>query len=232
MRSAWLSRVALPLLAGSLAPAAAPPPSDVSVQLQQLAFYHEGLTRASSTFARLEQCSGFSECLTQWTCGSPRDELWDATNGTDMGAVAAPPMGLRSAVPLGGIGAGTFELRGDGSFADWMIENQGTALAANQEQNSKVPTKSEALLGLYASGGGAAPPFAAALRTTPPAGVHRRLPQQSALVVQPGSPAGLHATTGRRHVPASQVVPVQHSVLSTQLSPSAWHAQRPPAHSM
>ena len=171
MRSAWLSRVALPLLAVSLAPAAAPPPSDVSVQLQQLAFYHEGLTRASSTFARLEQCSGFSECLTQWTCGSPRDELWDATNGTDMGAVAAPPMGLRSAVPLGGIGAGTFELRGDGSFADWMIENQGTALAANQEQNSKVPTKSEALLGLYASGGGASPPFAAALRTTPPAGV-------------------------------------------------------------
>ena len=47
-------------------------------------------------------------------------------------------MGLRSAVPLGGVGAGTFELRGDGSFADWMIENQGTALAANKVKITTV----------------------------------------------------------------------------------------------
>ena len=69
-------------------------------------------------------------------------------------------------------------------------------------------------------------------RPAPPAGVHRRPPQQSAAVVQPGSPTGLQATAGRWHVPASQVVPAQHSVPSTQLSPSAWHAQRPPSQSM
>jgi hypothetical protein len=169
-----VSQLEVPLQLLTLLAAAASasaPPTDVSAQLQALSFFHEGIARSSSTYERLEQCSGFSECLTQWTCGSPRDELWDVSSGTGEGSVAAPPMGLRSAVPLGGIGAGTFELRGDGSFADFMIENQGTALAANADQNSKVPIKSEALLGLYASGGGAAPPFAAALRTTPPPGV-------------------------------------------------------------
>lgn len=69
-------------------------------------------------------------------------------------------------------------------------------------------------------------------RPAPPDDVHWRLPQQSAAVLQPGSPAGLHATTGRRHSPPSQVVPVQHSVLSTHESPSDWHAQRPPSQSM
>ena len=39
------------------------------------------------------------------------------------GSPITPPMGIRSAVPLGGIGAGTFELRADGNFKDWQIFN-------------------------------------------------------------------------------------------------------------
>ena len=35
-----------------------------------------------------------------------------------------PPAGMRSAVPLGGMGTGSFELRADGTFHEWTIENQ------------------------------------------------------------------------------------------------------------
>lgn len=65
----------------------------------------------------------------------------------------------------------------------------------------------------------------------PPAGVQSSDPQQSEFTLHPRSPAGRHVTA-RRQTFASQVVPAQHSVLSTQLSPSASHAQRPPSQSM
>jgi non-lysosomal glucosylceramidase len=45
------------------------------------------------------------------------------------GAVAPPP-GMRSAVPLGGLGAGALELRGDGTFQEVTIQNQSPAGAA------------------------------------------------------------------------------------------------------
>ena len=174
-RTALAARCALLLLAGVGA-------ADVSAKLRAVVFGHAGTVRAETNLTRLEQCSSFTECFSVWTCGSPRDYLWDTSRGAQPGAgLAAPPMGLRSAVPLGGIGAGTFELRGDGSFADWTLENQGTALAANAVLNSKLPLKAEALLGLYIAptpasnggggGGGGAAPFAAALRTSPPPGV-------------------------------------------------------------
>jgi non-lysosomal glucosylceramidase len=38
-----------------------------------------------------------------------------------------PPSGMRSAVPLGGITTGSIELRGDGTFHEWTIENQSPA---------------------------------------------------------------------------------------------------------
>jgi non-lysosomal glucosylceramidase len=38
-----------------------------------------------------------------------------------------PPTGLRSAVPLGGITTGSIELRGDGTFHEWTVENQSPA---------------------------------------------------------------------------------------------------------
>ena len=141
--------------------------ADVSSLLQQLSFLHSGTATAQANYSRLLQCSSFSECTDAWKCGSPRDYLWDASAGATPQTVAAPPMGLRSAVPLGGLGAGTFELRGDGSFADWMIEGQGTALAANAVQNSKLPLKAEALLAVFAQAAGGSPLFAATLRTTP-----------------------------------------------------------------
>ena len=43
------------------------------------------------------------------------------------GSLVPPPLGIRSAPPLGGLGAGSVELRADGSFRDWTIFNQGPA---------------------------------------------------------------------------------------------------------
>jgi hypothetical protein len=56
----------------------------------------------------------------------------------------------------------------------------------------------------------------------------RRPAQHSVASVQPmASPAMRQVVMGRRQVPLWQVVPVQHSVESTQDEPSAWHKQRP-----
>lgn len=82
------------------------------------------------------------------TKGSPccwlKDKVAAATPSTDKGitsaviprgpsppppppppvALHAPPSGIRSAVPVGGLSCGSFELRGDGSFHEWTIMNQ------------------------------------------------------------------------------------------------------------
>ncbi|CAF4796443.1 unnamed protein product [Rotaria sp. Silwood1] len=41
-----------------------------------------------------------------------------------------PSSGLRSAIPLGGITTGSIELRGDGTFHEWTVENQSPASGA------------------------------------------------------------------------------------------------------
>eukprot|EP01084_Bolivina_argentea_P134759 237594_1 len=43
----------------------------------------------------------------------------------DNGSVLTPPSGMRSAIPLGSLGGGTFEIRGDGRLTDWTIFNNG-----------------------------------------------------------------------------------------------------------
>jgi non-lysosomal glucosylceramidase len=76
----------------------------------------------------------------------------------------APPIGTRSAVPLGGLGAGSFELRGDGTFHEVTIHNAHPAAAA------KYGVLSGALLGLrVAPKSGAAAAVTRMLRTSPPA---------------------------------------------------------------
>eukprot|EP00045_Choanoeca_perplexa_P015074 m.182287 g.182287 ORF g.182287 m.182287 type:complete len:987 (+) comp16883_c0_seq1:64-3024(+) len=77
--------------------------------------------------------------------------------------VDSPPSGIRSAVPQGGLAAGSIELRGDGRLHEWTILNQSPAGAA------KFFTFDNAFFGaqLTVDGRGAS----AALRTNPPAGV-------------------------------------------------------------
>jgi hypothetical protein len=136
---------ALLLLCCATASTAAAADDALANALSSVVFLNEGTVRSTDSFSRLTQCNGFTECYTTWECGAVRDNLYNTT----IEAKPTPPaIGMRSAVPLGGLGTGTFELRADGSFADWQVENQGPALATDKAQNSKLPTLDGALLGL------------------------------------------------------------------------------------
>jgi non-lysosomal glucosylceramidase len=90
------------------------------------------------------------------------------SGGFDLSTATVPPSGIRSAVPLGGISAGSVELRGDGSFTEWSIQNQSPAGAA------KISVAPDALLALRLCGAGTgAEPAACAARLlqTQPRGV-------------------------------------------------------------
>lgn len=95
--------------------------------------------------------------------------LYQVDAGDGDGTAAAksdPPMGMRSAVPLGGLGAGTVELRADGSFRDWNIFNNSPA----DGQYAPKVQLDDALFGLRVRPEGEAAQ-AWALRTQPPAGI-------------------------------------------------------------
>lgn len=73
---------------------------------------------------------------------------------------SSPASGMRSAVPLGGIGAGSFELRGDGSMHEFIIHNAGPGGAA------KIQTYPDAFFAMAVDG------ESRVLRTHPPAGMN------------------------------------------------------------
>jgi hypothetical protein len=81
----------------------------------------------SSTVAHRDQCVLYSEIDNVTSI----EKGWDVGSGagwnlaypyTKNGSV--PPTGIRSSVPLGGMGTGNFELRADGTFRQWCIESQ------------------------------------------------------------------------------------------------------------
>ena len=72
-----------------------------------------------------------------------------------------PAIGMRSAVPLGGYGAPGFELRADGSLAEWTLDNRSPGGSGKMNQIG------DAILAVRLGKG--KKPFA--LRTAPPAGV-------------------------------------------------------------
>lgn len=72
---------------------------------------------------------------------------------------SSPASGMRSAVPLGGIGAGSFELRGDGSLHEFIIHNAGPGGAA------KIQTYPDAFFAIVVDG------ESRVLSTHPPAGM-------------------------------------------------------------
>jgi non-lysosomal glucosylceramidase len=74
--------------------------------------------------------------------------------------IVVPPTGIRNAVPVGGLGAGTLELRGDGTFHEITIHSASPAGSA------KYATQSDMLLATVING---VPSSARALRTSPPA---------------------------------------------------------------
>lgn len=121
------------------------------------------------------------------------------------GVIIAPPLGARNAVPLGGVGAGSVELRGDGRFAEVTIVNQSPGGAA------KHGVLADALLGLRLGAGGAP----RAVRTAPPPGVpgvasitySGAFPLSRLAVSDPSLPAGASPTLFAHHrfVPGDKV---------------------------
>ncbi|XP_078367102.1 uncharacterized protein LOC144651095 isoform X2 [Oculina patagonica] len=77
-------------------------------------------------FSFLQQCAmyvepeNFTKTVHSWVTPrySPVRYLYQTPSGT------SPPLGMRSAVPLGGMGTGSLELRADGSIHEWTLENQ------------------------------------------------------------------------------------------------------------
>ena len=136
-----------------------------------------GRGRASDTTTHREQCVLYSEI----------DNVTSVNKGWDVGSGvgwnlsypygangSAPPTGIRSAVPLGGMGTGNFELRGDGTFRQWCIESQSPGGGAKLD----VGALNEAVLGVRVAS------QAALLRTHPPAG----LPGVAAMTYQGAVP--------------------------------------------
>ena len=84
----------------------------------------------------------------------------DPYNASMLGGWSVPPSGMRSAPPLGGLAAGSVELRGDGSLRAWTIEN------ASPAGSTKLDLLDDAAFGVLVGKG-----ESRLLRTHPPAGL-------------------------------------------------------------
>ena len=94
---------------------------------------------APSSFGNCQQGKYCCYLKTQATTPTKKPSLAHAVTGTVVrppppppviSGVLPPPSGMRSAIPLGGVSAGSFELRGDGSLHEFTIQNQSPGGAA------------------------------------------------------------------------------------------------------
>jgi beta-glucosidase 2, glycosyl-hydrolase family 116 N-term len=94
-----------------------------SAILSSLKFKNTGVVTREMRFAYLDQPVEYSEDVDYWNVTRRAKYLY-RVNGD---ARVDPPTGMRSSVPLGGLGSGTVELRADGSLQDWNIFNNSPA---------------------------------------------------------------------------------------------------------
>jgi non-lysosomal glucosylceramidase len=127
--------------------------------LSHLQFENIGTVTKDMEFRYFHQPDDYLENPDLWSIRSDAMYLYRV----DGAKKVAPPEGMRSAVPLGGLGSGTLELRADGSLGDWNIFNNSPAYG------EKVQIE-DALFGIRtveANG----KVFVSALRIHPPAGI-------------------------------------------------------------
>lgn len=121
---------------------------------------------APSAPSVFESCSQGSICCYMKNSVGPTSPFPSLSSGTvtpgKVPGQTAPGLGMRSAIPLGGLGAGTMELRGDGTFHEVTIHNAHPAAAAKQG------VLADALLGLRVDMPGGGGSITIPLRTTPP----------------------------------------------------------------
>jgi len=91
--------------------------------LSSLDFKNTGVVTREMRFAYLDQPVEYSEDVDYWNVTRRAKYLYQVSGDSRVD----PPTGMRSSVPLGGLGSGTVELRADGSFQDWNIFNNSPA---------------------------------------------------------------------------------------------------------
>lgn len=90
--------------------------------LQKLRFKNSDTVTREMRFEYHNRPCFYTEDIDSWSTQWDKGRYSYLYQMTDQGK-QAPPSGMRSAVPLGGLGAGTVELRADGSLRDWNIFN-------------------------------------------------------------------------------------------------------------
>ncbi len=98
-------------------------------KLSSLNFKNTGVVSQDMEFVRPERKVHYIETDEAWH-GKSDHYLHQMKDGQQV----SPPSGMRSSVPLGGLGAGTVELRADGSFKDWNIFNNAPASTRRKVQ--------------------------------------------------------------------------------------------------
>ncbi|PFX33506.1 hypothetical protein AWC38_SpisGene1570 [Stylophora pistillata] len=141
--------------------------ADIGDTLEKIKFLNgPSVVTSDMKFSFLQQCALYVEPenatkpVHGWVTPrySPVKYLYQAPRGTP------PPLGMRSAVPLGGMGTGSLELRADGSFHEWTLENQSPGGSAKLGPGAL----DKAVLGVRVSS--SLGTKAALLRTHPPPG--------------------------------------------------------------
>ena len=95
-------------------------------QLGKLEFRNSGTVTKNMNFEYRSRPCHYMEDREEWSMaygGNYYNYLYQIQDGKEL----TPPTGMRSAVPLGGLGAGTLELRADGRLYDWNIFNNSPA---------------------------------------------------------------------------------------------------------
>ena len=151
-----------------------PKESLLAAKLGRLRFRHNGTVRATDQFVLADAACGYLECMNctqpwyswgnhqmcpNWYVAVPSDG--QTRPFTPAPGLSVPPLGLRSAPPLGGLGAGSVELRADGTLREWTITNQHPAGA------TKVQLMDDTVLGM-AFGGTQSNKITKAIRVHPP----------------------------------------------------------------
>jgi uncharacterized protein (DUF608 family) len=114
-----LSAAGFPSRAGS----PTPPNAGETIPLARLKFKNSGVVRREMEFQYFDQPLAYAEDFDHWNTIGKARYLYQVEEGREID----PPTGMRSSVPLGGLGSGTVELRADGSLRDWEIYNNSPA---------------------------------------------------------------------------------------------------------
>jgi len=127
--------------------------------LEKLSFKNSGIVTRTMDFRYFHQPDDYLETPDLWSISNDGIYLYQVTDGKK----TTPPDGMRSSVPLGGLGSGTVELRADGSFQDWNIFNNSPAYG------DKIKLD-DALFAIHTNQADGKT-FVSALRTAPPNGL-------------------------------------------------------------